>query len=160
MTKVSFSTTWKSSTQPRKQRKYRYNSPLHVKQKLVHTTLSKDLRKKHGLRNTQVKTGDKVKILRGKFKGKEGKVERVSLKYEKVFVTGIENVKKDGNKVMVPLVPSNLMIVDLKLDDKKRKNKLSSISNAASKENKPAVKSELSKKVEETVEKKTEEKKE
>ena len=154
MTKVSFSTTWKSSTQPRKQRKYRYNSPLHVKQKLVHTTLSKDLRKKHGVRNTQVKTGDKVKILRGKFKGKEGKVERVSLKYEKVFVTGIENIKKDGNKVMVPLVPSNLMIVDLKLDDKKRKSKLAGSSD---KEEKKLV--EKSDKEEKNVENKTEEKK-
>ena len=154
MTKVSFSTTWKSSTQPRKQRKYRYNSPLHIKQKLVHTTLSKDLRKKHGVRNTQVKTGDKVKILRGKFKGKEGKVERVSLKYEKVFVTGIENIKKDGNKAMVPLVPSNLMIVDLKLDDKKRKSKLMGSSD---KEEKKFV--EKSDTEEKKVENKTEEKK-
>jgi len=145
MTKVSFSTTWKSSIQSRKQRKYRYNSPLHVKQKLVHTTLSKDLRQKHGVKNTQVKVGDKVKILRGKFKGKDGKVERVSLKYEKVFVTSVENVKKDGNKVMIPLVPSNLMIIDLKLDDKKRKAKLTNLENKEKSEEKK-------------VEKKTEEK--
>ena len=124
MVQKSFSTSWKRSTQPRRQRKYRYNAPLHVKQKLVHVHLSADLRKKYDTRNVQVRKGDKIKILRGKFSKKEGKVERVNLKRERVFVTGIEFIKKDGSKVYAPLSPSNLMIIELNLDDKKRKKKL------------------------------------
>jgi hypothetical protein len=33
-------------------------------------------------------------------------------------------VKKDGTKVQFPISPSNLLLVDLNLDDKKRKRKL------------------------------------
>ena len=124
MVKNSFSTTWKKSTQPRKQRKYRYNAPLHVKQKIMHVHLSPELRKKYGFRNVQIKKGDKVKVLRGKFAKKEGKVEKVTLKQEKVYVTGIEIIKKEGSKLPVPLIHSNLMIIDLDLSDKKRKAKL------------------------------------
>tara|TARA_Y100000310_G_scaffold278642_1_gene297205 strand:+ start:22118 stop:22558 length:441 start_codon:yes stop_codon:yes gene_type:complete len=122
----NFTTTWKRSTQPRKQRKYRYNAPLHVKQKFMHVHLAKDLRTKHGFRNIQVKTGDKVKIMRGSHKGKEGKVEKVSLKKEKIYITGIENVRKEGSKTLIAFTPSNLQITTLNLEDKKRKAKLES----------------------------------
>ena len=56
-----FSTTWNASKQPRKQRKYRYNAPLHTKQKFLQVHLSPELRKKYSLRNILVKKGDKVK---------------------------------------------------------------------------------------------------
>jgi large subunit ribosomal protein L24 len=154
MVKKSFSTTWKKSTQPRKQRKYRYNAPLHVKQKILHVHLSPELRKKYGFRNVQIKKGDKVKILKGKFAKKEGKVEKVSLKREKVFVTGIEVIKKEGTKLPAPLTHSNLMIIDLDLSDKKRKQKLESKNNTS--KEKPKVEKEQPKK---EIEKSTEESK-
>jgi large subunit ribosomal protein L24 len=119
-----FATSWKSSIQVRKQRKYRYNAPLHIKQKMLSVHLSAELRKKHGLRSIQLRKGDKVKILRGQFKKKEGKVDRVNLKQQRVFVVGIETIKKEGSKVPFPLTPSNLMITELELSDKKRKKKL------------------------------------
>lgn len=121
MTEKKFSTSWKRSTQPRKQRKYRYNAPLHAQQKLVHVHLSQDLRQKRGTRAMQVRKGDKVKVLRGKFRKQEGKVERVELKRERVFVTGMDYTKKNGTKVQVPFQPSNLMIVVLDTTDKRRK---------------------------------------
>ncbi len=122
--KSEFSKTWKSSTQPRKQRKYLKNAPLHTKSKFLNTNLSKTLREKHGKRSVRLRTGDKVRILRGSSKGKEGKVESINLKETKVYVTGIEKPKKDGSKIKVALKPSNLQIVELKLDDQKRKQKL------------------------------------
>ena len=121
MTKKKFSTSWKRSSQPRKQRKYRYNAPLHVRQKLVHVHLSRDLRKKYGTRAVQVRKGDKVKVMRGKFKKQEGKVERVNLKRERIFVTGLEYTKKNGSKVPVAFNPSNLMITVVDTNDKRRK---------------------------------------
>ncbi|MEK6809572.1 MAG: 50S ribosomal protein L24 [Nanoarchaeota archaeon] len=121
MENKKFSTHWKRSTQPRKQRKYRYNAPLHIRQKLVHVHLSKDLRQKQGTRAMQVSKGDKVKVLRGKFRKQEGKVERVELKRERVFITGMDYTKKNGTKIQVPFQPSNLMIVVLDTADKRRK---------------------------------------
>ena len=119
-----FSTGWNRSVQPRKQRKYRYEAPLHLRQKFMHVHLSPELRVKYGKRNLQIKKGDKIKVLRGQFKKRDGKVEKVNLNAEKIFVTGIEVIKKDGTKILFPLTPSNLMITDLELGDKKRKQKL------------------------------------
>jgi large subunit ribosomal protein L24 len=127
--KSAFSPEWKKSTQTRKQRKYQMNAPLHVRQKFMHVHLSKELAKKHGTRAAQLRTGDRVKILRGVKKGISGKIERIDLKMSQVFITGIETIKKDGSKVLYPLTPSNLIITELTLEDKKRKAKLSTEKN-------------------------------
>lgn len=68
-----------------------------------------------------LRTGDKVKILRGQFKKKTGKVTEVDLKWIKICIEGIENVKKDGSKVPYPIHPSNVTITELNLDDRERK---------------------------------------
>jgi len=118
--KKKFSTAWKSSKQPRKQRKYVAQAPLHIKKRFVSVNLSKDLRKKHGKRNLPVKKEDVVKVMRGKFKKKQGKVLSVKLKTQKIIVEGIQVKKLDGSKVNVNLRPSNLQIIELNLEDKKR----------------------------------------
>ncbi|MEK6863112.1 MAG: 50S ribosomal protein L24 [Nanoarchaeota archaeon] len=121
MTPKKFSTHWKSSVQPRKQHKFRHNAPLHVRQKLVHIHLSPELRKKYGTRAAQAHKGDRVKVLRGKFKKQEGKIEKVDLKRERIFIAGLEYTKKNGNKVPISFRPSNLMITVLEMADKRRK---------------------------------------
>jgi len=122
--KKKFSTAWKSSKQPRKQRKYSANAPLHIKKKFVTVGLSKDLRKKYGKRNIGVRKGDIVKIMRGKFKKKQGKVLEVKLKTSKITVEGINVKKMDGSKANVRMRPSNIQIIELNLDDKKRMKKM------------------------------------
>jgi len=121
--KSDFSTKWKSSKQPRKQRKYRYNAPLHIRSRFLGSHLSPELRKKYGKRSARVKKTDKVKIMRGQFKGKGGKVESVNTKRGIVYIEGIEAIKKDGTKTKYPIHSSNLMITELNLDDKKRRGK-------------------------------------
>ena len=116
-----WSKSWKASKKPGKQRKYNSNLPLHIRKALMSVTLSKELRKKYGVRNLPVRTGDKVKILRGQFKKKTGKVTSVNLTKTKVYIEGIEQVKKDGSKAFYPIHPSNVMVTELELDDKKRK---------------------------------------
>ncbi len=115
-----FSRVWKSSAKPRKQRKYRSSAPLHIKQKLSHSHLSKDLRKKYGKRSTGLRKGDKVKVMRGQFRKHEGKVEGIDIKGTRVLVSGVESAKKDGTKKLLRLHPSNLMITEMNLDDKLR----------------------------------------
>lgn len=122
--KSAFSTKWKSSKRPAKQRKYVFNAPLHTQHKFLSAHLSKELRTKHGKRSIPVVKGDKVKVLRGQFKGRENKVDRVDIKKAKVFVTGIDMTKKDGSKSLIPVKASNIMITDLNLSDKKRKASL------------------------------------
>ena len=120
---MEFKKSWRSSKKPNKQRKYRKNAPLHIKNKLMSSHLSKELIKKHGKRSISLRKGDKVKIMRGNFKGKTVAVEMVSSKREKVYLTGIEVIKKDGTKKLAPLDPSNLLITQLNTEDKRRKIK-------------------------------------
>ena len=77
--KSAFATTWKSSVQPRKQRKYQYNAPAHIKGKFLAAHLSKELKEKYGTRSIRVRVGDRVKVVRGTEKGKEGKVENADV---------------------------------------------------------------------------------
>lgn len=122
--KKSFSKTWNSSIQPRKQRKYRHKAPLHLKKKYLAVTLSKDLRAKHAIRSIRVKKGDEVKITVGDYKGKQGKVSRVSVKYLRVYIENVLITKKDGSKKALSVDPSNLIITSLDLNDKKRAKKI------------------------------------
>ena len=119
-----FVKSWKSSRIPRKQRKYIAKAPLHIRKKLASVNLSKELRKKYGKRNIIVRKGDIVRIMRGKFRDKKGKVLEVNLKRTKVVVEGIQVKKQDGSNVNVKLRPSNLQIIELNLDDKSRVKKL------------------------------------
>lgn len=118
--KKQFSTAWKASSQPRKQRKYRAKAPLHIKRKMLSVNLSKDLRKKYKVRNIILIKGDIVKIMKGKFKKKTGKIVNVFTKKMKVTIEGIQVKKQDGSKVNVKMQPSNLQITELNLNDRKR----------------------------------------
>jgi len=115
-----FNNRWKASRQPKKQRKYLANAPLHIKRKFLSVNLSKDLRKKFGKRNLPLRKGDVVKIKKGKFKGKQGKIIEIRIKKEKIIVEGIQIKKRDGSKVNVRLRPQNLQIIELNIEDKKR----------------------------------------
>ena len=121
--KQTFSSAWKRSTQPRKQRKYSYNAPYHTVTKFMSATINKELRKKHGIRSLSLRVGDKVKVMRGTYKGKTGNVEKMDTKKRKIHITGIEQTRKDGNKNFYPFEPSNIMITELNLKDKKRMKK-------------------------------------
>ncbi len=118
--KTKFSRSWIKSRQPRKQRKYRYNAPLHVRQKFMRAHLSKELRKKYSKRSIALRKGDSVKVMRGQFRNKTGKVDEASVKKTQVYVSGIEFVKRDGTKSRYSLQPSNLMVTELNMDDKLR----------------------------------------
>jgi large subunit ribosomal protein L24 len=119
-----FSKFWKASKQPRKQRKYRYNAPLHIKRKFISVNLEKDLRETYGKRNVKVRVGDKVKVTAGQFKKRIGKVVRVDMKKLKLHIEGVELTKRDGSKVTYPTDPSNVKILELDLTDKLRKKSI------------------------------------
>ncbi len=118
--KKRWSSKWKKSRQPRKQRKYRINAPLHVRHKFLSANLSPELRKSFGKRSMPLRKGDEVIVMRGSSKDIRGAVERVDMKKCKVYVEGITIKKVDGSEVLKALEPSNLRIVKLKMDDKRR----------------------------------------
>ena len=110
-----------SSAKPSKQRKALYTAPLHLKKKLLNAPLSRDLREKYGVKRLPVRKGDVVRIMRGDWKGHEGKVVRVDIKRVRIFVEGVQRKKADETPVYYPIHPSNVMIVKLDLSDKWRR---------------------------------------
>lgn len=113
-----------SSGQPRKQRKVRIDAPLHVRQKYLHARLERKLADRYKLRSVQLRKGDTIKVLRGDFRGREGKVAKVNLKNESIEVDGVTLHKADGSEVARPIHPSNVMVTKLDLKDKLRTSKL------------------------------------
>jgi large subunit ribosomal protein L24 len=116
--------TTPASTQPRKQRKARYNAPIHVRGKYLHAPLSPELRKTYNHRRTRVVKGDTVKVLRGDFAGTSGLVDEVDGKSGMLFVHGVSSTKADGTEVPRPVNPSNVQITKLNLKDSMRKERL------------------------------------
>ena len=111
--KSKFSKTWKSSKQPRKQRKFVTNAPNHIKRKLMGAGLDKVLRTKYGMRSVEVRKGDEVRVMRGKFAKKSGKVGKVDVKRTRIQIDGLQRAKLGGEKVETWFHPSNVKIVVL-----------------------------------------------
>ncbi len=118
--KSKFSKSWNSSKQPRKQVKFRANAPHHIKRTFMGATLSKELRQKYGKRGIEVKKGDEVKVMRGKFIGKQGKVGIVDIKNSRIQIDGIQRTKAGQEKLVTWFHPSNIKIIILKDDDNRR----------------------------------------
>jgi len=118
--KNEFSTSWLGSRQIRKQRKYRYNAPMHLKHKFLSAHLSKELKEKYGKRSLPLRKGDEVLVMRGSFADKKGKISLVDLTNSRVALEGIQRQKRDGAKVNAYFRPSALKILNLTLEDKER----------------------------------------
>jgi len=109
------------ATKPRKQRKKLYKAPLHQRYRRFSTMLSPELRSSHNTNSIPVRTGDTIRVMRGDFKGFEGKVTSVDRKEYRIFVEGVTREKVDGSTALVPIHPSKAMITRLNLDDKWRR---------------------------------------
>ena len=116
-----FTVKWLSSKQPRKQRKYRYNAPTHLRRKMLSSHLSKTLRQEYKKRSLPIRKDDEVIIVRGAFRKTTGKVTRVDLKALKIYVDNAKRKKVSGQDIEVPIDPSNVIITRLSLEDRKRK---------------------------------------
>jgi large subunit ribosomal protein L24 len=98
--------------------------PKHKRDKLVGAVLEDSLRKQYGRKNIRVIRGDSVRVMRGEYKGVEGKVERVNTEQTTFHIEGIQREKIRGGQVKVPIHSSNVMVISLNLDDDYRSRKL------------------------------------
>jgi len=108
------------SSARRKSRRTHFSAPSSVRRKIMSSSLAKDLRGKYNTRSLPVRKDDEVRIVRGKYKGREGKVTQV---YRKKWVIHIDRVQRDksnGSSVPIGVHPSNVVITSLKLDKDRR----------------------------------------
>ena len=101
-----------------------FQAAHHTRSKQLGATLSKELRKKYGRRSARVIEGDTVRIMRGEFKGIDGKVTHVSTEKNSIAVEGIKREKLKGGNVDIYIHTSNVMLTGVNLDDKWRQNRM------------------------------------
>jgi len=101
-----------------------YNPTFHTRSKQLSSQLSEELRKKYGKKSVRVIEGDSIKIVRGEFKGVDGKISKISTKKSSVAVEGVKKEKTKGDKFDVYIHTSNLLVTGLNTDDKWRIAKL------------------------------------
>ncbi|MHB8601494.1 MAG: 50S ribosomal protein L24 [Nitrosotalea sp.] len=101
-----------------------YTASSHLLSKQLGSHLAKSLKEKYHCKSIRVVEGDSVKVLRGEFKGIEGKVTRVSTEKRGIAIEGIKREKLKGGNVDIYIHPSNVIITSLNLEDKWRQNRL------------------------------------
>ncbi|RWR85513.1 60S ribosomal protein L26-1-like protein [Cinnamomum micranthum f. kanehirae] len=104
------------SSSRRKCRKAHFTAPSSVRRVLMSAPLSSDLRNKYNVRSIPVRKDDEVQVVRGTYKGREGKVVQV---YRRKWVIHIERItreKVNGSTVNVGINPSKVIVTKLKLD--------------------------------------------
>lgn len=96
----------------------------HKRDKTIGSILSDDLRKQYSKRHLRVRKGDTIKVMRGEYKGIEGKVEKVNTERSALSIEGIQREKIRGGIVKIQIHSSNVMITSIYSDDKYRQSKL------------------------------------
>merc|ERR1712000_683041 len=76
----------------RKQRKAHFSAPSGERRRLMSAGLSKELREKHKVRSVPVRKDDEVKIVRGTYKDREGKV---IASYRRKWVIHVDKVTRE-----------------------------------------------------------------
>ena len=112
-----------SSKKPNKSRKEMYNMPMHKKAKEVASHLDEKLQKEFKKRSITVRKNDVVKIMRGSFKGKEGKITSVDRGANKLYIEKIVSRKSNGEERQVPIDASKVLLIDIDRTDRKRVSK-------------------------------------
>ena len=75
-----------------------FQATMQTRSKQMGANLSKDLQKKYGKKSARVVEGDSVTILRGEFKGVDGKVSKISTQKSSVAIEGVKKEKTKGDK--------------------------------------------------------------
>ncbi|OAY81949.1 60S ribosomal protein L26-1 [Ananas comosus] len=127
------------SSSRRKCRKAHFTAPSSVRRVLMSAPLSAELRSKYGVRSMPVRKDDEVQVVRGTFKGREGKVVQVYRRKWIIHVERITREKVNGSTVNVGVAPSKVVITKLKLD-KDRKALLDRKARAAPPPTRPRAK--------------------
>jgi len=78
--------------------------------------LDKALREKHSIRSLPVRKDDEVLIVRGTYKGREGKVTQVYRKKWVIHVERVHREKGNGQTIQIGINPSNVQITLIKMD--------------------------------------------
>ena len=136
-----------------------YRATNQFRSRQIGATLSKQLRQKYNRRSIRIVNGDTVKIIRGEYKGIDGKVTKISLEKSSIAIEGVQKEKLKGGKIDQYIHSSNAIITSLNTEDHwrvkilehKPKSKIKSMKSEAKPDTK-VIKSKIRKKTTKKVE--------
>ena len=67
-----------------------FQATLQTRRKQLGSYLSKDLQKKYGKKSARVIEGESLKIVRGEFKGVDGKISKISTQKTSFAIDGVK----------------------------------------------------------------------
>lgn len=132
-------------TKPRTQRKRLFQSSPHLYSRYFSAALSPDLKLRHNTNAYPLRRGDTVRVMRGDRKGFEGKITKVNRQKRRIFIEGVTREKVDGTAIQIPIHPSKVVITNLNLDDKLRREMLKQRKSPTIAEKKAEPKTKLTK---------------
>ncbi len=110
---------------PTKVRNYQiYRATYTTRSKQLGSHLSKDLQKKYGKRSIRITLGDTVKVVRGEYRGIDGKVSKIEVAGSNIAIEGIKKEKARGDKFYIFFQSYNFVLSGLNLVDICIKTKL------------------------------------
>lgn len=104
------------SSSRRKSRKAYFTAPSSVRRTLMSAPLGKELRDKYKVRSLPLRKHDEVTVVRGAFKGKEGKILTCYRKKYVVHIDSVTREKANQMPVHVGIHPSNCVIIKIKMN--------------------------------------------
>jgi large subunit ribosomal protein L26e len=78
--------------------------------------LSKELREQYGVRSIPVRKDDEVTVVRGTYKGREGKITQVYRKKWVIHIDRVAREKVNGATAPIGISASKVVVNKLKLD--------------------------------------------
>ena len=104
-------------SQARKVRKAFFNANKDQKHVSMSAPLSKELQQTHGIKRLPIRRDDEVKIVRGKYPDRTGRVTDVCLRSMRIHIDQLNVENRPNGSVPIPIHPSNVVITKLKLDN-------------------------------------------
>lgn len=104
------------SSSRRKSRKAHFTATSDVRRKIMSAPLSKELREKYGVRSIPVRKDDEVQVVRGTYKGREGKITQVYRKKWVIHIDRVAREKVNGATAPIGIATSKVVVTKLKLD--------------------------------------------
>lgn len=109
------------SSARRTSRRNHFQAHSTARAKIMSAGLSKELREKHSVRAVPIRKDDEVKVVRGTYAGRDGKVIACYRKKYVIHVERITDTKINQQTYQVPIHPSNVEITKLHLDPDRKK---------------------------------------
>eukprot|EP00037_Helgoeca_nana_P031857 m.410934 g.410934 ORF g.410934 m.410934 type:complete len:140 (+) comp28524_c0_seq1:34-453(+) len=104
----------------RKCRKAHFSAPSSERRKLMSAPLSKELRTKYNTRRIPVRKDDEVQVVRGHYKGQQGKIIACYRKKWEIHIERLQRDKTNGATVNIGFHPSKVEVVKLKIDKSRK----------------------------------------